>query len=205
MMKLFSNPASPYVRKVLVFAAEAGIADRLVTVPVTVLPTATTTDVTADNPLAKIPTLVLESGESLFDSRVIIEYLATLTPDHRLLPVSGPERFRVLRAQALADGLLDAALLARYETFLRPENLRWPDWVAAQMGKIDRALDHFATLPLATGDDLTLVEITLGSALGYLDFRFPGFDWRTTRPGLAAFFAAISQRPSFTATVPPAA
>jgi glutathione S-transferase len=171
---------------------------------VAVSPVSQNADVAAANPLTKVPTLVLDDGTALFDSRVIVEYL-----DHRsggrLLPPPGPERWRVLRDQAIADGLTDAALLARYERALRPQALRWDEWDAGQIGKIGRALDELergfapaAAAPLA-GD------IAVACALGYLDLRFPELGWRQGRPRLTAFDAAMAARPSMQASAPPAA
>jgi glutathione S-transferase len=156
-------------------------------------------------PLAKIPPLALDDGTALFDSRVILEYLDQLA-DGRLLPPPGdPERWRALRIQATADGLLDAALLMRYEVALRPGELLWRDWVDGQGRKIRRAL---AALELEAADldaGAPLGAIAVASALGYLDFRFADLDWRAAAPGLAAFFAAYSARPEMAWTDPTAA
>ena len=201
-MKLRYSGASPYVRKVMVAAHETGLADRIELAPVSVAPTLLNPEVAAENPLVKVPTLVLADGTSLFDSRVIVEYLDTLHPGRRLFPAEGPARWTALRRQAIGDGLLDAALLIRYENNLRPEPQRWPDWIEGQFRKLRQALAALAAEKLGT--ELTIGEITAGCALGYLDFRFPDEDWRMAHPALESWFAGISERPSFAATLPKA-
>jgi len=201
-MKLFHSGASPYVRKVMVVAHETGLVDRIERVPASVGPTTVNAEVAAENPLVKVPTLVLADGTSLFDSRVIVEYLDTLHQGRRLFPAEGPARWTALRRQAIADGLLDAALLIRYENNLRPEPQRWKDWTQGQFRKLHQALAALAEESLGT--EPTIGEITAGCALGYLDFRFPDEDWRKAHPQLATWFAKISERPSFAATLPKA-
>jgi glutathione S-transferase len=201
-MKLFYSGASPYVRKVMVLAHETGLADRIELVPASVAPTLVNAVVAAENPLVKVPTLLLTDGQSLFDSRVIVEYLDTLHAGRRLFPAEGPARWAALRRQAIGDGLLDAALLIRYENNLRPEPQRWKEWTDGQFRKLRQALAVLAAEPL--GAEPTIGEITAGCALGYLDFRFPEEDWRAAHPSLAGWFARISERPSFVATKPKA-
>ncbi|MBP7649104.1 MAG: glutathione S-transferase [Phenylobacterium sp.] len=198
-MKLFYSPASPYARKVLVVAQELGIALEVVQVGANPAGAPDPT-LAAANPLAKIPALLRDDGSSLHDSRVICEYLDSLS-SKPLTPPAGEARWSVLVEVSAADGLLDAALLARYEVALRPEPLRWPEWLAGQMGKIERALDFFETHP-RDGENPSLADIAVACALGYLDFRFAHLDWRASRPKLAAFFAAISERPSLKSTAP---
>lgn len=199
-MKLLYSPASPYVRKVMVVAHETGLTDRIELVPSAVAPTLVNPDVAAENPLVKVPTLVIEGGQSLFDSRVITEYLDTLHGGARLFPADGPARWTALRRQAMADGLLDAALLIRYEHILRPEPQRWQAWTDGQFRKVRQALASLAAEDF--GAELTVGEIAAGCALGYLDFRFPEEDWRTAHPALDAWYAKLAERPSFVATVP---
>ncbi|MDB5362153.1 MAG: glutathione S-transferase [Rhodospirillales bacterium] len=201
-MKLFYSGASPYVRKVMVLAHETGLADRIELVPASVAPTLVNAVVAAENPLVKVPTLLLTDGQSLFDSRVIVEYLDTLHSGRRLFPAEGAARWAALRRQAIGDGLLDAALLIRYENNLRPEPQRWKEWTEGQFRKLRQALAALAAEPLGT--EPTIGEITAGCALGYLDFRFPEEDWRAAHPSLASWFARISERPSFVATKPKA-
>ena len=200
-MKLLYSGASPYVRKVMVVAHETGQVDRLELVPSSVAPTLVNPEVAAENPLVKVPTLVIEGGQhSLFDSRVIAEYLDTLHGGRRLFPAEGPARWTALRRQAIADGLLDAALLTRYENNLRPEPQRWQAWTDGQFRKVRQAVASLAAEDL--GDEPTVGEIAAGCALGYLDFRFPDEDWRKAHPALGAWYAKIAERPSFVATVP---
>jgi glutathione S-transferase len=201
-MKLFYSPTSPYVRKVVVCAEEAGLQAAIERVPATVTPVTDSPDVAAANPLAKVPTLVLDDGTALFDSRVIVEYL-----DHRsggrLLPPAGPDRWRVLRDQATADGMTDAALMARYERALRPEALRWPEWDEGQIGKVRRALDELERGFQPSPGPPNAGDIAVACALGYLDFRFPELAWRDGRPRLTAFDTAMAARPSMQASAPP--
>lgn len=201
-MKLRYSAASPYVRKVMVLAHEVGLADQIELVPTSVAPTQVNAAFAVENPLVKVPTLVLGDGQSLFDSRVIAEYLDAQHPGRRLFPAEGRARWTALRQQAIADGLLDAALLTRYELNLRPEPQRWPDWVEGQFRKVRQALTALAAETL--GAEPTIGEIAAGCALGYLDFRFPEEDWRRAHPALAAWYAKIAQRPSFVATQPKA-
>ncbi|OXE37087.1 MAG: glutathione S-transferase [Phenylobacterium zucineum] len=198
-MTLYYAGPSPFARKVLVAAHELGLATQINPVAVSVSPVGVNPDVAAANPLGKIPTLVLANGEAIFDSRVIVDYFDSLT-DRSLAPRSGAERWTVLTAQAQADGMADAALLARYEAALRPEPLRWSAWETGQMDKVVRGLTTFEAGALTAGDDLTIADIALGCALGYLDFRFAELDWRQTHPRLAAFYAELAKRSSWIAT-----
>lgn len=197
-MKLFSSGASPYARKVAVAAHETGLIDRIEIVGVTVTPVSVNPEVAAANPLTKVPTLVLDDGTALYDSRVIVEYLDHLSGG-RLVP-AGDDRWRVLRDQATADGLMDAALLARYERALRPEPLRWAEWDAGQVGKVERALDVLEAEFRPAQDAPQIGDIAVACALSYLDLRFAELGWRTGRPKLAAFAEAFAARPSMTAT-----
>jgi len=154
------------------------------------------------NPLVKIPTLLLDDGTSLFDSPVICEYLDQLSGAPRLFPAPGPARWSALRRQALADGLMDAAILQRYEQTLRPEALRWPDWIAGQAAKVTGALDAMEAEAAGYGAAFDIGHVACACALGYLDFRYDQLHWRNGRPALDAWFAAISRRPSMVATMP---
>lgn len=200
-MKLYYSPPSPFARKVIVAAHELGLMDRITLEKVAVTPVSQNDLVAASNPLAKVPTLVLDNGQALFDSRVIVDYLDSLTA-RSLAPREGPGRWRTLTELAQADGLLDAALLARYETMMRPEALCWDEWTAGQLGKVRRALDAFERSERRAGDDLGIADIGVACGLGYLDFRFPDEVWREGRPRLTAFYETISRRPSWAATDP---
>ncbi|WP_309088457.1 glutathione S-transferase family protein [Phenylobacterium sp.] len=199
-MKLLSSGASPYARKVAVAAHEAGLIDRIEIVSVTVSPVSVNPEVSAANPLTKVPTLLLDDGAALFDSRVIVDYLDELSGG-RLVP-AGAARWPALRDQAAADGLMDAALLARYERALRPEALRWAEWDAGQIGKIERALDTFEAGFTPSARAPQIGDIALACALSYLDFRFADLGWRNGRSRLAAFAEAFNARPSMQATQP---
>lgn len=199
-MKLLSSGASPYARKVAVAAHEAGLIDRIEIVSVTVSPVSVNPEVSAANPLTKVPTLLLDDGAALFDSRVIVDYLDELSGG-RLVP-AGAARWPALRDQAAADGLMDAALLARYERALRPEALRWAEWDAGQIGKIERALDMFEAGFTPSAGAPQIGDIALACALSYLDFRFADLGWRNGRSRLAAFAEAFNARPSMQATQP---
>jgi glutathione S-transferase len=203
-MKLFYSQTSPFVRKCLVTAHELGLAARLELEPAAAHPVNRDRSVVARNPLGKIPTLVTDAGAVFFDSRVICEYLNGLG-DGRLLPPGGEARFAILTDQALADGLMDAAVLARYESTLRPQELRWPDWSGGQMEKVSSALSDFERRAATWGGRMDLGVIALGCALGYLDFRYPEFAWRERSPSLACWYEPFAARESMTKTRPPAA
>ncbi len=199
-MKLRYSTTSPYVRKVNVTAIELGLDRRIERVPTNTQDPAS--DHAEDNPLGKIPALITESGERLYDSPVICEYLDSLHDGPKLYPPAGAARWRALCHQALADGILDAAVLRMLETERRPRALRWNDWVALQGGKIARALDRFESEARSLEGPLTIGQISLGCALGYLDFRAPGDDWRGPHSRLAAWYEGFARRPSMQETQP---
>lgn len=203
-MKLIGAISSPYVRKVRVVLAEKRLDYQFVTEDVW----AATTQIGASNPLGKVPCLVMEGAEAMFDSRVIAEYLDTLSPVGKLIPAPGRERAEVKTWEALADGLLDAAVLARLEATWpgRREAQRSQAWIDRQLGKIDAALAAMARglgdKPFACGIHFTLSDVAVGCALGYLDFRFPQIDWRTPHPNLAKLDEKLALRASFQDTRP---
>jgi len=202
-MKLHTNPASPYGRKVKVFAHETGLFERLTIHNVQTSPVAADARLVADNPLGKIPCLVLDDGGALYDSRVICEYLDVLHQGRRLFPAGGAERWQALRLQALADGVMDAALAARYETVLRPEEAHWPAWVEGQLDKVCRALDRIEAVEVqAFSARMDIGTIAVACALGYLDFRFGDLVWRDARPMLTDWFEAVAVRRSLQQTAP---
>lgn len=203
-MRLYYSPASPYARKVRVVAIETGLDKKIETIEVALTPVQGNADVAKHNPVGKIPVLAVK-GMDLFDSPVICEYLDSLHKKRRLVPRKGRERWVALRLQAMADGLLDAALLARYENVLRPADRRWEDWTRGQMAKIDGVLDQLEAEAKSLKGKPTLGSIAVGCALGYLDLRFADHDWRAARPRLARWFADFSLLPSMRATAPPAA
>jgi glutathione S-transferase len=205
-MKLYYSPLSPFVRKARVAAFELGLADQIELVPITVAPGRPNADYAKDtNPLRKIPALIRDDGSVLYDSGVICEYLDAQAGGGRLLP-DGEARWTVLRDHALATGLCDAAVLIRYETWLRPEEYRWDGWTEDQWDKVNNGLTWFEGNPDDCGDagatTLNLAQITLGCLLGYLDLRFGDRNWRGDCPGLSAWYERVSQRASFKETVP---
>jgi glutathione S-transferase len=203
-MKLYLSPLSPFARKVRVLARETGLAARIEEVPVTVSPVKANAEVGRANPLMKVPTLVLDDGAVLFDSPVICEYLDSLHSGSKLFPPAGPARWTALRLQAAGDGILEAAVLVRYETALRPKELQWADWIAGQREKWHAGLDLLERSAATLAGELTIGGITAACALGYLDFRYGDEDWRASRPALARWYEAFAKRESLRATVPAA-
>jgi glutathione S-transferase len=202
-LKLFHSPASPYVRKVLVSAHEKGIANKIELLPSAAGPVKRDQTIIPHNPSGKVPTAILPDGQPLFDSRVICAYVDTLSETPRLVPTSREERFRVLTLEALADSILDAALLCRYEMVMRPEEKRWIDWYNGQMEKIDSGLDDLSSNWLnRLQSSISAGTIAVACALGYLDFRFADKDWRTGRKALADWYEDFAERESMKATWP---
>jgi len=202
-MRLLSNPASPFARKVRAAAIELGLGDRLQLELMLVAPCKPNEDYAqAHNPLRKIPALVTDGGMTIFDSTVICEYLDAMAGGGRLLPREGDARWRVLTSHALAQGMCEAAVQVRYETWLRPEALRWQDFAADQWDRVDAGLAWFERHAAELEGPVNLAHLALGCTLGYLDFRWPERDWRMPSPAVAAWFATLEQRPSFTLTIP---
>lgn len=201
-MKLYVSPASPFGRKASITIAELGLESRVMQEAAVVTPVGRNDEVARGNPLVKIPTLLLDDGTSLYDSPVICEYLDHLSGAPRFFPGAGPARWSALRRQALADGLMDAAILLRYELALRPEALRWPEWLVGQTAKVTGALNAMEAEAAGFGAAFDIGHIATACALGYLDLRFESMHWRNNRPALAAWFAVVSQRPSMLATTP---
>ena len=200
-MKLYHNPASPFVRKVRVVAAECGITDQLELLEIALTPVSTPTSLSSDNPLGKIPSLVLDNGGSLYDSRVICEYLDAEF-NGGLFPVNGEKRWSALKLQSIADGFCDAAVLARYEGFVRPEDKQWDGWIDGQLDKCRRSLDMLEQQCADFQSDVNIGTLSTAIALGYFDFRNPDEQWRKRAPALAEWYEAFSQRPSLMQTQP---
>ena len=202
-MDLLSSPSSPFVRKCRVLAIETGVDRDITIVTVGVTPVAPNDRVNANNPVGKIPVLVLDDGSALHDSRVIAEYLDSLHASARMFPDEPAARWRSLRLQSIGDGIMDAGVLMRFDSNVRPEPYRWQDFHDAQAGKVTRALDALEAEVADLGDDASIGTIAVACALGYLDFRFANIiDWRAGRQGLAAWYARFAARPSMQETMP---
>lgn len=204
-MKLIGSLTSPYVRKVRITLAEKKIDAKWEEENVW----SEATQIGRSNPLGKVPCLVLDDGEAIFDSRVIVEYLDTLTPVGKLIPAGGRERAEVRTWEALADGVMDAAATARLEQTWpgRTDDQRSPAWIARQLGKVEagvKAMSHgLGDKPFCCGNHLTLADIAVGASLGYVVFRFPDTGWQQQYPNLAKLYDKLMQRPSFRDTAPP--
>ena len=203
-MKLIGSNTSPYVRKVRIVMAEKKLDYQHVQEDVW----APGTTIGESNPLGKVPCLVMEGGEAVFDSRVIVEYLDTLSPVGKLIPSQGRERAEVKTWEALADGLMDAAILARLEATWngRSDVQRSQPWIDRQMGKIHGTLKSMsiglADKPFCSGIHFSLSDVAVGCALGYLDLRFSQITWRESYPNLAKLQEKLVQRVSFVETHP---
>lgn len=200
-MKLIGTLSSPYTRKARVVLAEKRI-DYDFEIH---SPSEAGTRVPEFNPIGKVPVLVMDDGTTIFDSRVIVEYLDGVSPVTRLIPETSRQRIQVRRWEALADGLLDAAVLTVNEG-RRPKPKQSMEWIERQMGKVDSVLKYAATeledRPWCYDEGFSLADIALGCALGYLDFRFPAIPWRTAYPNLERHAEKLFKRPSFEASVP---
>ncbi|MFM2073999.1 MAG: hypothetical protein RJB34_304 [Pseudomonadota bacterium] len=204
-MKLIGSLTSPYVRKVRVVLVEKKLDFQFVEEDVW----SKDSTISTANPLGKVPCLIMEGGEAMFDSRVITEYLDTMSPVGKLIPASGRERAEVKTWEALADGLLDAAIAARLEATWggRTEAQRSSAWIDRQMNKIHASLAAMerglGDKPFCSGVHLSLSDVAVGCALAYLDYRFAAIDWRTEHSQLARLYEKLAQRQSFIDTCPP--
>jgi len=201
-MKLIGSVTSPYVRKVRVVLAEKKLDYSFELENVW----SQETRISASNPLGKVPCLVMEDGSAMYDSRVIAEYLDTLTPVCKLLPANSRDRANVKVWEALADGVGDAAVLAYLERTQRPAELQSQAWIDRQMGKVSKGLqvmsDNLGEQPFCMGNHYTLADVAVGCVLGWLSLRFPAIAWREDHANLARLFDKLSERPSFKDTVP---
>jgi glutathione S-transferase len=203
-MKLIGSVTSPYVRKVRIVMAEKKLDYQFVTEDVW----ADDTTIMESNPLGKVPCLVMEGGEAVFDSRVIVEYLDTLSPVGRLIPTQGRERAEVKTWEALGDGVVDAGLLARMEATWRhrADTERSQAWIDRQLSKINSGLKAISQglgeKPYCSGIHLSLSDIAVGCALGWIEFRFPEITWRSTHPNLDKLQDKLMLRQSFIDTRP---
>lgn len=202
-MRLFYMPTSPFARKVRVAAIELGVADRIEEVLQPVAPTRSDTEyATTVNPLRKVPVLVLDDGEALYDSSVICEYLDALAGGSRIIPAPGPDRWEMLTRHALAQGMTEAAVLIRYETFYRPEQHRWPEYIDDQWNRIETGLDWIESNAKVLEGPFNMAHIAIGCLLFYLDFRWPDADWREGRSRLTTWAGWAARRDSFKQTAP---
>ena len=205
-MKLIGTLTSPYVRKVRIVMAEKKLDFQLVLEDVW-----GSDAILKSNPLGKVPCLIMEGGEAVFDSRVIVEYLDTLSPVGRLIPATGRERVEVRTWEALADGVLDACVLARLEATWsgRRDGERSQAWIDRQMSRVRASLNAMAQglgdKPYCAGNHFTLADVAVGCALSYLDFRFAHTDWRSAHPTLHRLHDKVATRASFVDTAPPGA
>jgi len=207
-MKLRYSPTSPFVRKVMVVAYETGLEPRIERIPTAVAPTKRNDEVARENPLVKIPSLTADDGQVIYDSSVICEFLDTLHDGAKLFPSAGKPRWQALRQQALGDGLLDAAILGRYES-LRPREFQWQEWTDAQLRKVRGALSSLemeceagGLAGVAEGNAPTIGQVTIGCALGYLDFRYASEAWRERHKRLSAWYEDFASRRAMQLTAP---
>ena len=202
-MTLYHNPLSPFVRKVMVLLHETGQQDRVALQNCVLTPVDPDQTLIDDNPLSKIPALRLADGSIIHDSRVILDYLDHQHVGNPLIPREGSARWRRLTLASLADGIMDAAVLVRYEVALRAPEKHWDQWLDGQRDKIRRALallEKDAMAELASHFDIAAIGVDC--AVGYVDVRHPDLDWRSANPQLAAWYFEVSQRPSMLATMP---
>lgn len=200
-MKLIGSHTSPFARKVRIVLAEKKIEYEFVVDS----PWLEDSKVPTINPLGKIPVLLLDDHTPLFDSRVIVEYIDNVTPNSKLFPAPNRERTEVKRWEALADGICEAAATAFMEA-KRPKGQKSSDWIARQNDKVARGLEFMAKelgeQPFCMGTHISMADIAIGTALGYLCFRFPELNWQERHPNLDKLFTKLMQRPSFADTVP---
>ena len=201
-MRLYHTPTSPFVRKVMVVAHELGLASKIEFVFLRPSPLNTDATLSKENPLSKIPVLVLDDGTSIYDSAVICEYLDSLHDGENIIPASGTERWRALRQQALSDGILEAGVVVFYERTMRPKELQWEAWLAGQTQKATQGLDALEREAAHFTDRVDIGLVCIGAMLGWLEFRKPFGDLRAGRPKLFAWYDRFAQRPSMTATAP---
>ena len=204
-MKLTFSPASPFARKVRIAAIETGLIDKIELIPATVAPGQANEEYSRITPLKKLPVLILDNGEVILDSYVIVEYLDELAGGGKLIPASGPTRWQVKTDHSLLQGMLDAMLLCRYEKVVRPQGLQWQAWQDDHWNRAWTGMARFENKPDALSRPFDIVQIGLACMLGYADFRFPDCGWRKAYPRLDAFHQKMLERPSVKVSVPPPA
>jgi glutathione S-transferase len=204
-MKLTFSPASPFARKVRVAAIELGLIDRIEFMPATVVPGQPNDEYLHINPLKKLPALILDNGDVIIDSYVIVEYLDDLAGGGKLIPASGADRWRVKSDHSLLQGMLDSMLLCRYERMVRPQGLQWQAWSDDHWNRAWTGMARFEKQADVLSRPLDIVQIALTCVLGYADFRFADCGWRKAYPKLDAFHERMLSRPSVKISVPPPA
>ena len=204
-MKLTFSPASPFARKVRIAAIETGLIDKIEFTPAAVAPGQANEEYSKITPLKKLPVLILDNGDVILDSYVIVEYLDELAGGGKLIPASGPERWKVKSDHSLLQGMLDSMLLCRYESMVRPEPLRWKAWSDDHWNRAWTGMARFENKPDVLSGPFTIAQIGLVCVLGYADFRFADCGWRKAYPKLDAFYQKMLERPSVKISVPPPA
>ena len=204
-MKLTYSSTSPFARKVRIAAIELGLIDKIEFTTATVAPGQANEEYSKITPLKKLPVLILDNGDVILDSYVIVEYLDELAGGGKLIPASGPERWKVKSDHSLLQGMLDSMLLCRYESMVRPEPLRWKAWSDDHWNRAWTGMARFENKPDVLSGPFTIAQIGLVCVLGYADFRFADCGWRKAYPKLDAFHQKMLERPSVKISVPPPA
>jgi glutathione S-transferase len=204
-MKLTFSPASPFARKVRIAAIELGLIDKIEFIPTAVVPGTPNDDYSKIHPLKKLPVLILDNGDIVVDSYVIVEYLDELAGGGKLIPASGPMRWKVKTEHSLLQGMLDSMLLCRYETMVRPEPQRWKAWADDHWHRAWLGMARFEQQGDLMSRPFDIGMIGLTCVLGYADFRFADCGWRKAYPKLDAFYQKILERPSVKVSMPPPA
>jgi glutathione S-transferase len=204
-MKLTFSPASPFARKVRVAAIELGLIDKIEFMPVAVVPGQANAEYEKISPLKKLPVLILDNGEVILDSFVIVEYLDELAGGGKLIPASGAAKWKVKTEHSLLQGMLDSMLLCRYENMTRPETLRWKAWYDDHWHRAWSGMARFEGDAAMLSRPLDIAQIALVCVLGYADFRFPDCGWRKAYPKLDAFHQKMLERQSVKVSLPPPA
>ena len=203
-MKLSYSPASPFARKVRIAAIELGLIDKIEFMPAAVVPGQPNDDYSKITPLKKLPVLILDNGEVILDSYVIVEYLDDLAGGGKLIPASGAARWKVKSDHSLLQGMLDSMLLCRYEKAVRPQGLQWQAWSDDHWNRAWQGMARFDKQADVLSRPLDIVQIALVCVLGYADFRFADCGWRKAYPNLDAFHEKMLTRPSVKISLPPA-
>ena len=204
-MKLTYSPASPFARKVRIAAIELGLIDKIEFVPATVVPGQPNDEYSQINPVKKLPALILDNGDVILDSYVIVEYLDELAGGGKLIPASGATRWKVKSDHSLLQGMLDSMLLCRYERMVRPKELQWKAWSDDHWNRAWSGMAHFENHPEMLARPFDISQIGLTCVLGYADFRFADCGWQKAYPKLNAFHQKMLERPSLKISVPPTA